>query len=128
MSIGAAADFEFDVAISLLGEDEPFARELEEQVSKVVRGDVFLYSRRKEELAITGDLVGRFTEVFRDEARVVVILYRAEWGRTPFTSIEHDAIRARRGRSTDLRWVVVVSMDPPALPDWYPRHRVLAEP
>jgi hypothetical protein len=111
---------EFDVAVSLLGQDEPFARDLVEKIGRFVRGEVFLYSRRKEELAVAGDLVERFTKVFRDEARVVVIIYRSEWGQTPFTSIEHDAIKARRGRSTDLRWVVVVSMEPPGLPDWYP--------
>jgi hypothetical protein len=50
----------------------------------------------------------------------VVIVYRPGWGETPYTSIEHDAIKARRTRETDLRWVVVVSLDgPPHAPDWY---------
>lgn len=118
--MATAPAFEFDVAISLLAEDESYARQIEEEITKVVRGEVFLYSRRQQELAASGDLVDRFTRVFRDESRVVVILYRPGWGGTPFTSIEHDAIRGRRARSSDIRWLVVVSMEPPAVPDWFP--------
>lgn len=113
-------EFKYDVAITLVGKDESFARKLESKIREVVRGEVFLYSRRQENLAAGGELVDTFTGVFRDQARVVLILHRPEWGKTPYTSIEQDAIKGRRATSTDLRWVVVVSMEPPHLPDWYP--------
>jgi hypothetical protein len=56
-SILVTTEFKYDVAITLLGADEPYARDLEAEISRVVRGDVFLYSRQAGELAVTGDLV-----------------------------------------------------------------------
>jgi hypothetical protein len=58
----------------------------------------------------------------------VVILYRPGWGETAYTSIEQDAIKSRRVRTTDVRWIVVVAMEPPEVPDWYPRNEFFLTP
>lgn len=113
-------DYRYDVAISLLGQDQAFGEQLEQKIRAVVRGEVLMYSSRQRELAATGEIVATFTRIFRDEARVIVILYRPGWGETGYTSIEEDAIKSRRARTTSSRYLVLVSMEPPHTPEWYP--------
>lgn len=113
-------NYSYDVAISLLSQDQEYAERLEQHIRAVVRGEVLLYSSRQRELAATGEIVTTFMRIFRDEARVVVILYRPGWGKTEYTSIEEDAIKSRRARTTSTQFVVVVAMEPPHTPEWYP--------
>jgi hypothetical protein len=113
-------DYSYDVAISLLSQDQEYAERLEQQIRAVVRGEVLLYSSRQGELASNGEIVTTLMRIFRDQARIVVILYRPGWGKTGYTSIEEDAIKSRRARTTSTRFVVVVSMEPPHTPEWYP--------
>jgi hypothetical protein len=108
----------WDVAISLIADDEGYASELKEEIERVVRGEVFLYSRYQEEIAEDGQLVELFTRVFR-EARTVLVLYREGWGHTDYTSLEQDAIRGRRLRA-DPRGILVVSLDGGYPAAWYP--------
>jgi hypothetical protein len=116
----AEQDYPYDVAISLLSQDREYAEHLEQRIRAVVRGEVLLYSSRQGELAANGEIVSTLMRIFRDQARIVVILYRPEWGKTGYTSIEEDAIKSRRARTTSTRFVVVVSMEPPRTPEWYP--------
>lgn len=122
--------YKYDVAISLLAEDLDYAKELEAEIRKVVRGEVFLYARRQEPLAIAGELLEEFTRVFRDQARVVLVLFRPRWGSTPYTSIEQEALRSRRTRTTSFRFALVVSADSsgPRSPDWYPASELVMDP
>jgi hypothetical protein len=113
-------NYSYDVAISLLSQEQEYAERLEQHIRAVVRGEVLLYSSRQRELAATGEIVTTFMRIFRDRTRVVVILYRPGWGKTGYTSIEEDAIKSRRARTTSNKFVVVVSMEPPHTPEWYP--------
>jgi len=84
--------FKYDVAFSLLAKDEPLAREINDLLSDRYR--TFLYSERQKEIAgADGEL--KFKQVFAEEARQVVVLYRDGWGKTPWTRMEEEAIRGR---------------------------------
>lgn len=84
--------FEYEVAFSFCGKDEGLATSLDDLLKD--RFKTFIYHRRQEVLAGT-DGEKTFNEVFMEKARVAVILYRPEWGDSPFTRIEQDAIRKR---------------------------------
>ena len=84
--------YTYDVAFSLLAQDEALAREINELLSDRYR--TFLYSERQKEIAgADGEL--KFKQVFAEEARLVVVLYREGWGTTPWTRMEEEAIRGR---------------------------------
>lgn len=84
--------FEYDVAFSLLAKDEPLAQEINDLLTD--RYKTFLYSERQKEIAGTdGEL--KFKQVFAEQARLVVVLYRDGWGKTPWTRMEEEAIRGR---------------------------------
>ncbi|MGJ4748719.1 hypothetical protein ACQV5M_20325, partial [Leptospira sp. SA-E8] len=85
-------DYKYNVAFSFLAQDEPVATQLANLLQD--RHSVFLYSREQERLA-GRDGESAFNEVFSKEARVVVILYRQGWGKSPWTRIEETAIRNR---------------------------------
>jgi hypothetical protein len=81
----------FDVAISFLARDERIAAELH---SKLANGlNVFFFPRNQEELAGSNGLES-MREPFLN-ARVVVVLFRAPWGETPWTRVEQTAITDR---------------------------------
>lgn len=85
-------DFKYDIAFSLLAQDEGLAREINDLLSD--RYQTFLYSERQQEIAgADGEL--KFKAVFAEEARFVVVFYRNGWGSTPWTRMEEEAIRGR---------------------------------
>ncbi len=84
--------FEYEVAFSFCSQDEGLATSLDDLLKD--RFKTFLYHRKQEVLAGT-DGEKTFNEVFMQKARIAVILYRPEWGETPFTRIEQTAIRKR---------------------------------
>lgn len=84
--------FKYDVAFSLLAQDEGLAVEINDLLSD--RYQTFLYSERQKEIAGTDGEI-KFKTVFAEEARFIVVLYRDEWGTTPWTRMEEEAIRGR---------------------------------
>jgi hypothetical protein len=111
----------YDVALSFLATDEAFAQQLDELLKDRLR--TFLYSKRQEDLAgRDGEEV--LNRVFGSEARVVVVLYRAGWGETPFTRIEATAIR-NRAFNEGYDFTLFVPLDSPAVaPPWLPKNRI----
>lgn len=87
-----AKKFKYDVAFSLLAQDEGLANEINELLSD--RYQTFLYSERQKEIAGTDGEI-KFKTVFAEEARFIVVLYRDGWGATPWTRMEEEAIRGR---------------------------------
>lgn len=113
--------FKYDVAFSFLAPDEPLAARLADQLGGRVQ--VFLYSRQQEAIAGT-DGEQTFNRVFGEEARIVVVLYRAAWGQTPFTRIEETAIR-NRAFEQGYDFVLFIPLDPsPTVPPWLPKNRI----
>jgi len=85
-------EHKYDVAISFLSEDQELACTIQDALSSGL--EVFLYTHRQDKIAGTDGLES-FRAVFRQEARIVVILYRDGWGQTPWTQVEKQAITDR---------------------------------
>lgn len=113
------ADYRWDVAISLLSQDEAYAAELKAELERHVRGRVFLYSRAQEQISQDGQLVEYFIRVFRHEARFAIILHRERWGTSRYTAVEQDALRTRYLAEGAHR-ILVISLDGTYPTTWYP--------
>jgi hypothetical protein len=115
------SDYTYDVAFSFLAQDEAFATELNDLLQDRLR--TFLYSKKQDEIAGT-DGEKSFNSVFGKEARMVVVLYRSNWGQTPWTRIEETAIR-NRAYEEGHEFVIFIPLDePPSAPKWLPRTRL----
>lgn len=114
-------EFEYDVAFSFTAQDEALATQLNDLVAD--RLETFIYSERQKELAGT-DGQTTFSEVYGKKARVVVILYRAEWGQTRWTGVEMNAIRTRAFEH-GFDFTVFIPTEPkPSTPAWLPATRL----
>ena len=113
--------YKYDVAFSFLEKDE----EIAVGINQLVEGRVatFLYSRKQGEIA-GKDGEEEFNKVFSQEARLVVVLYDVEWGKTAWTRIEETAIR-NRGYSEGYDFVLFIlikaGLQPPK---WLPKNRL----
>ena len=106
----------YDVAISFLGVDEPLAIELADNLTGL---DVFVYSKEQESIAAT-DGLETFGQVFRDDSRLQVVLYRAGWGTSRWTRVEELAIRDSC-LEEGFENLVFVKLDATQPPNWVPR-------
>jgi hypothetical protein len=66
-----------------------------------------------------------FSEVFRRDARLSVVLFRKGWGKTPWTAFEESAIKSR-ALETRFTSMMVVKLDNAELPTWIPTHELYA--
>lgn len=110
--------FVYDVAFSFLATDLATAHDLADRLSPALR--TFVYDREGESV-LGGDGMERFSKVFKEEARLSVVLFRNGWGRTPWTALEEVAIKERALRTRFTSFVPVVLADAVALPIWIPR-------
>ncbi|MGO9577846.1 MAG: hypothetical protein ACLP2P_00375 [Desulfobaccales bacterium] len=114
-------NYKYDVAFSFLDQDEPLAIELNDLLQD--RLTTFLYSERQKEIAgKDGEKI--FAEVFGEEARVVVVLYRGGWGKTLWTRIEENAIRNRAFEQGYDFTIFIPLDDIPSMPKWVPKNRL----
>lgn len=117
----ADQDPKWDIALSVLAQDEPLGSELKGRLVEAGYS-VFLYSHEQPELAgQDGESV--FAETFRDDSRACVVLYRRPWGDTRWTAVEERSIRDRttHQRPEDFLLVVNLEEDRPDLP-WLPTY------
>lgn len=85
-------DYSYEVAFSFHSKDQPKASRINSLLKD--RYKTFIYTEKQKELIGTnGD--EKFKKVFQYESRVVVVLYRKEWGNTKWTRAESDAVKAR---------------------------------
>lgn len=113
--------FKYDVAFSFLQRDEPLATKLNDLLAG--RVTTFFYPRQQEDIAGT-DGEATFNRVFSVDARIVVVLYRDGWGKTPFTRIEETAIR-NRAFDEGYDFVLFIPLDtPPTVPKYLPKTRL----
>ncbi|MBI5529792.1 MAG: toll/interleukin-1 receptor domain-containing protein [Deltaproteobacteria bacterium] len=82
----------FDVAISFRAEDEAIASQLFERLRS--RHRVFFYSRCQPEVA-GEDGLEAYSAIFGKNARLVLVIFRNEWGTEKWTRIEATAIKNR---------------------------------
>lgn len=113
--------FEYEVAFSFVAVDESIAIRIADLLRDRFR--VFVYSEQQKKLA-GRDGEEAFANVFTRQARVVVIFYRQEWGKTPWTRIEETAIRGR-AHDQGYDFTLWVPLDKAAvLPMWVPKTRL----
>lgn len=116
--------FEYDVAFSFVAMDERIATALNDLLSSRLK--TFIYSERQRDLG-GKDGQEAFSSVYGKTARVVVVLFRPEWGETPWTRVERDAIK---NRSLDEGWdftVFVPTVERPKMPPWIPKARLYVD-
>ena len=117
------ADDKIDVAISLCKQDVDFARQLVAQLNPSL--NVFFYEDKQEEI-VSKSGVEVFAKVFKERAKVVVILSRDEWSASLYTEIEKNAIMDRINEGYDF--LIVIPVEPKQTPSWYPTNRIYADP
>lgn len=118
---GIVEKHKYDIALSFLAKDEPVALELLKRLQD--RYEVFVYSERQKEIA-GKDGEGAFKQVFEKESRLVVVLYRSEWGTTPWTRMEQGGIRDRAYHEGYDFVTFVALEDKPQMPSWFPKQRL----
>jgi hypothetical protein len=113
--------FKYEIAISYLSEDEQTALILNKELGQ--RVSTFISPERQ------SDIVGRdgetiFNQVFGKETRIVVVLYREQWGSRTWTRIEKTAIQ-NRAMDEGYDFTVFVLMENGITPPkWLPKNRV----
>lgn len=113
--------FIYEVAFSFLAQDEKLAFQLHSALQKTVSS--FIYSEQQKRLAGSDGEV-TFNKVFGEDARIVVILYRESWGKTPWTRIEETAIK-NRAMDEGYDFTLFIPLDKGiALPNWVPKTRL----
>ncbi len=115
--------FKYDVAISLCKQDVNFARSLVEAINPSLK--VFFYEDRQEEL-MSKSGPEAFAKVFKQEARIVLLISRKEWGESYYTEIERNAILDRTIKG--YNFLLVVPIEPNEIPSWYPSTRIYLNP
>lgn len=114
-------EYEFDLAISFLHQDENLAIQLNALIKDRVK--TFLYSEQQKKIA-GRDGEELFNRVFSKKSRIVVVLHRNDWGKTPWTKIEETAIR-NRGFEFGYDFVTFIPLDKPVnIPEWLPKNRL----
>jgi hypothetical protein len=121
MVITVTAKPKYDVAISFLSKDEPTAAALHGRLSEGL--EVFFYPRNQEELAGTDGLES-MRKPFLEDSRIVAVLYREPWGKTPWTRVEQTAIQEGCLNHGWHRLFFIVLDETNALPIWLPQNHV----
>lgn len=109
-----------DVAFSFNALDEGLATQLNDLLSD--RMKTFIYSERQRDIA-GKDGQEKFSDIYGKAARLVVVLFRPEWGETPWTRVEQGAIRQR---AFDEGWdftTFIPTVQKPTMPKWLPKTR-----
>src|SRR5271170_7176358 len=111
----------YDVAISFLVKDEPTAAALYRDLSRTL--NVFFFPHKQEDLAGTDGMESMRTP-FLEDSRVMVVLYREQWGKTRWTAIEEAAVKEACFNG-DWKRLFFVALDRTAkLPKWLPEYHV----
>lgn len=111
----------FEVAISYLTRDAQVAEDLYGRLAD--QFSVFLYPKHQDLLS-GRDGMTALGKVFRSATRLVIVLYRENWGETEWTAVERDAIRDRGLKEKNWDSLIMVMLDDSAPPDWYPSTQI----
>jgi hypothetical protein len=110
--------YKYDVAFSFLEQDESLAIQIDDLLKD--RLSTFIYTSKQKEIAGT-DGEKTFNEIFGNHSRIVVVFYRENWGKTPWTRIEETAIR-NRAYNKGYDFVLFIPMETSQkVPQWLPK-------
>ena len=124
MEAARSRNYEFDVAISFVRGDLDLALDFVERLGVELR--VFVHARDRESRS-AGDGMESARTVFRERARLSLLLYRSGWGGTAWTAAEEGAIR-ERCTATNYRSLVLLNLDGAATPEWLPEGYLQFDP
>jgi len=111
----------YDVAISFLYQDLSLAQAIYAELSKGL--EVFFSPCNQEELA-GSDGLESMREPFRSKSRLNLVLYRPEWGKTPWTGVEEVAIK-ESCLATSYKSIFFFVIEPThEIPIWLPETHV----
>jgi hypothetical protein len=113
-------NYKYEVALSFLEEDQQLALRIADRIRD--RVNVFLYTEKQGVFAGT-DGVDQHSQIYSEESRVIVILYREGWGQTPWTRVEETAIK-NRAFDEGHNFIVFVPLDDSPKPKWLPKTRI----
>jgi hypothetical protein len=117
-------NYEYDIAISLCHQDIDYAQKIVDEINPNL--NVFFYKDRQRELISNlGPEV--FSDVFKEKSRLVVLLYRPEWGDSPYTKIEKNAISDRAFRQGQ-EFIFLIPLIKGKTPNWFNESRIYADP
>lgn len=102
----AEKNFEFDMGISFLYQDESEAEQIVAGLSDM---NTFIYTRQQDKL-VGPDIEEKLINAYGYNSRIVVVLYRKGWGKTPLTYVEEQAIRDRIVRDKTKKFLIIVNM------------------
>jgi hypothetical protein len=111
--------FPYDVAFSLLAQDAALAANLAERLAPL---KCFVFTTEQREL-VGRNGVEAFSELFRRDARLAVVLFREGYGETDYTDLE---VRGIQDRGLETRWVspVLINLDGSSPPAWFPNRNI----
>lgn len=110
-------EFEYDVAFSLLDQDETLAAEIDEQIKYELK--TFLYTRKQKE-SLGKDGFKTLSETFEKDSRIVVVLFREGYGGTKWTKVEEKSIATRVFNNLQsVEFIVFVRLDQSPFPHWF---------
>ena len=113
--------YKYDAAFSFLAHDESLALQLNDLLQD--RCSTFLYSEQQKNIAGKDGEVS-FRNVFKEESRIVAVLFRDGWGKTPWTRIEETAIRDR-AYEHGYDFAIFIPLDEkPTVPEWLPKTKL----
>jgi len=113
--------YTYDIAFSFVQQDENLALELYKLLKD--RLICFIYSEQQKRLA-GADGEKEFNSIFSKESRIVVVLFRKEWGNTKWTKIEETAIR-NKGFEKGYDFVILIPTENKCTPpEWLPKNRI----
>jgi len=116
------SEFTYEVAVTFLSEHKAVALRIKDGLAD--RLSTFVYDR--EQPTVVGantDGVEAFSNVFRHESRVCVVLHSDGWGKVGYTHIEETAIK-ERALESGWDFLVVVCLDDAVPPKWIPTTKI----
>ncbi len=113
--------YKYDIAFSFVQQDEEIAIKLNDLLQG--RFNTFIYSKKQTEL-VGNDGEEVFNKVFNEQSRIVVVLYRNEWGKTNWTRIEMTAIKNRAFEDGYGFAIFIVLDRKSSLPKWIPKTEI----
>jgi hypothetical protein len=113
--------FKYDVAFSFLKKDE----ELACRINDLLRDRVeTFFSPRKGQVIAGADDEKTYNEILACQARIVVLLYGEDWGKTPETRIEESVLRDR-AHEEGYDFILAIPLETPSsIPKWLPKRQM----
>src|SRR5256885_15502068 len=116
------SEFTYEVAVTFLSEHKAVALRIKDGLAD--RLSTFVYDREQPTVVGTNsDGVEAFSNVFRHESRVCVVLHSDGWGKVGYTHIEETAIK-ERALESGWDFLVVVCLDDAVAPKWIPTTKI----